>query len=450
MEHAKIKNVKARQIYDSRANPTVEVDIILEDGTQGRGMVPSGASTGRFEALELRDGGKSWDGKGVLKAVANVNTILGPALLGMDVREQKAVDQKLIELDGTPGKTNLGANAILGCSIAACWAAANYRHEPLYRYLGGERANTIPVPMVQIIGGGAHASMAVDIQDFLVIPLSASTFTGGYEMVVNVYNAAKKVFTEQGKPLCVADEGGFWPSGFRSNEEGIALLTESIRRAGYDPGKDMGIALDIASSEFYREEDGTYQLALEGRRFGRAEFVDLLCGWVEKYPIISLEDGASELDWEGTRLLTQRLGKKIQLIGDDLFTTNIQRIEKGAAMGCGNAVLIKMNQIGTISETLEAVACTRRHGYLPVVSARSGETEDCTIVHLAIAADAGQLKVGSAARSERTAKWNEAIRIEEALGGHAHYPADKIFTQAGIAIYARRDSGYSCAKESFS
>jgi enolase len=438
MKPYEIQTVRARQVYDSRANPTVEVDITLAEGTRGRGMVPSGASTGKFEALELRDGGQSWDGKGVLKAVENVNTILGPALAGMDTRDQKALDQKLIELDGTPGKANLGANALLGCSMAACWAAANFRREPLYRYLGGTLANTIPVPMVQIIGGGAHANMAVDIQDFLVIPLSASSFTSGYEMVVNVYNAAKKVFTEQGKPLALADEGGFWPSGFRSNEEGIALLTESIRRAGYNPGKDVGIALDIASSEFYNERDGTYEFALEGRGFERKAFIELLCGWVEKYPIISIEDGASELDWEGTKLLTERLGKKIQLIGDDLFTTNIQRIEKGVSMGCGNSVLIKMNQIGTISETLEAIAYTKQHGYLPVVSARSGETEDCTIVHLAIAANAGQLKVGSAARSERTAKWNETIRIEEALGACARYPGDKIFTEAGIAIYDRQ------------
>ncbi|MDR1179523.1 MAG: phosphopyruvate hydratase [Spirochaetales bacterium] len=437
MKPCEIKTVKARQVYDSRANPTVEVDIILAEGTLGRGMVPSGASTGKFEALELRDGGESWNGKGVLKAVENVNTVLGPALIGMDASEQKAIDQKLIELDGTPGKSRLGANAILGCSIAACWAAANYRREPLYRYLGGTLANTIPVPMVQIIGGGAHANMAIDIQDFLVIPLSASSFTSGYEMIVNVYNAAKKVFTEQGKPLAVADEGGFWPSGFHNNEEGIALLTESIRKAGYNPGRDIAIALDIASSEFYNEQDGTYRLTLENRSLDRTAFIDLLCGWVEKYPIISLEDGASELDWEGTKLLTERLGKKIQLIGDDLFTTNIQRIKKGVSMGCGNSVLIKMNQIGTISETMEAIAYTKQHGYLPVVSARSGETEDCTIVHLAIATNAGQLKVGSAARSERTAKWNEIIRIEEALGNCACYPSDTIFTDAGIAIYNR-------------
>jgi enolase len=430
-----IQKVKARQIYDSRANPTVEVDIVLNDGTWGRGMVPSGASTGKFEALELRDGGRSWGGKGVLKAVENVNTVLGPALVGQNVCDQKGIDEKLIQLDGTQDKSRLGANAILGCSMAACWAAANYHRIPLYRYLGGALANTIPVPMVQIIGGGAHANMAIDIQDFLVIPLSAKTFAAGYEMVVNVYNAAKEVLREQGKALSLADEGGFWPTGFHRNEEGIALLTESIIRAGYEPGKDLSIALDIASSEFYREQDGTYHLTLEDRRLDRAALVDLLCGWVEKYPVISIEDGASELDWEGTQMLTGRLGGKIQIIGDDLFTTNIRRIEKGVSMGCANSVLIKMNQIGTISETMEAIAYTRQRGYLPVVSARSGETEDYTIVHLAVATNAGQLKVGSAARGERTAKWNEVIRIEEALGNSACYPGDTIFTAGGIDIY---------------
>jgi enolase len=434
MKHSKIKNVKARQIYDSRANPTVEVDIVLEDGAMGRGMVPSGASTGKFEALELRDGGKSWGGKGVLKAVENVNTVLGPAIIDMDVLDQKAIDRKLMETDGTPGKSRLGANAVLGCSLAACWAAANYCREPLYRYLGGAAANTIPVPMVQIIGGGAHAHHAVDIQDFLVIPLSARNFAAAYEMVVNVYIAAGRVFREAGKPLAIADEGGFWPSDFKTNEEGLILLTQSIQRAGYEPGRDVAIALDIASSEFYNEKDGTYHLALENRSLDRQGMVDLLCGWVDRYPIISIEDGASELDWEGNELLTKRLGKKIQLIGDDLFTTNIERIKKGVTLGCDNAVLIKMNQIGTISETLEAAAFTRSRGYLPVISARSGETEDCTIAHLAIASNAGQLKVGSAARSERTAKWNEVIRVEEALGEGAWYPGREIFTQAGLSL----------------
>ncbi len=434
MKPSAIKEVKARQIYDSRANPTVEVDIILENGVMGRGIVPSGASTGMFEALELRDGGDRFGGKGVDQAVSNVNNILGPALIGMDVTDQQAIDRKMIAMDGTPNKQNLGANAILGCSMAACWAGANYYGVPLYRYLGGALANTIPVPMVQIIGGGAHAAGAIDIQDFLVIPMSAKTFAKGYEMVVHVYNAAKKVFQKAGKPLSIADEGGFWPTDFRSNEEGLQLLTESIKLAGYEPGVDLGIALDIASSEFYNKEKGTYVLALEGRELTREEFVDMLCQWVEKYPIISIEDGSSELDWEGTRLLTQRLGKRIQLIGDDLFTTNIDRIKKGVEMGAANSVLIKMNQIGSITETMEAIEYTQKHGYLPVVSARSGETEDVTIVHLAIASKAGQLKVGSAARSERTVKWNEVIRVEEALGESANYPSTGVFTIQGLSL----------------
>ncbi len=434
MKPCAIKEVKARQIFDSRANPTVEVDITLENGVIGRGIVPSGASTGIFEALELRDGGNLYAGKGVLKAVENVNKILGPALIGMDVTDQQAIDRKMIDMDGTPNKSKLGANAILGCSMAACWAGANYMGLPLYRYLGGALANTIPVPMVQIIGGGAHAAGAIDVQDFLVIPMSAKTFTEGYTMVVQVYNAAKKVFTKACKPLSIADEGGFWPTDFKSNEEGLQLLTESIKLAGYEPGVDVGIALDIASSEFYDKEKGTYKLELEGKELTREEFVEMLCQWVDKYAIISIEDGSSELDWEGTRLLTEKLGKRIQLIGDDLFTTNIQRIKQGVAMGAANSVLIKMNQIGSITETMEAIEYTQKQGYLPVVSARSGETEDTTIVHLAIASKAGQLKVGSAARSERTVKWNEVIRIEEALGESANYPSIEVFTLQGLSL----------------
>ncbi len=432
MEGYKIASVKARQVFDSRANPTVEVDMVLEDGTLGRAMVPSGASTGQFEALELRDGGEYLNGKGVRNAVRNVNELIGPALIGMDCRDQKAIDKKMLELDGTSNKSNLGANAILGCSMAACWAAANYYHMPLYQYLGGAQATTIPVPMIQIIGGGAHAAMAIDIQDFLVIPLKAESFEKGYEMVVNVYFAAKKLFKELGKPLSVADEGGFWPTGFSSNEDGVALLTESIRRAGYEPGVEMGIALDVAASEFYHAEKGTYVLALENRELDTAAFVDMLCEWVEKYPIISIEDGVAEEDWEGMQLLSQKLGQKIQLIGDDIFTTNLERIKRGVRLGCNNAVLIKLNQIGTVSETLQAIEYTKTHGYLPVISARSGETEDSIITHLAVATNAGQLKVGSVARSERTAKWNEVIRIEEQLGDSAYYPAEKIFTESCI------------------
>lgn len=427
-----IREVQARQVYDSRANPTVEVDMILEDGTMGRGMVPSGASTGKYEALELRDGGPGWGGKGVSKAVQNVRNILGPALMGMDVRDQAAIDQKLIGLDGTPDKSSLGANAILGCSMAACRAGANGYKLPLYRYLGGALANTLPVPMVQIIGGGAHAADAIDIQDFLVIPLNAPTFAHGYGMVARVYDAARRVFQKRGKPLSIADEGGFWPTGFQTNEEGLALLVDSIREAGFEPGKDLGVALDVAASEFYDRDSGTYRLRLEDRSLTTGQMVDMLCDWASRYPIISIEDGVSEFDWAGARLLTEKLGKQVQLIGDDLFTTNIARIRRGVEEGCYNAVLIKMNQIGTVTETLEAIDFTKRRGYLPVVSARSGETEDETIVHLAIATNAGQLKVGSAARSERTAKWNEALRAEEALGASGKYPGGGLFTDAGI------------------
>ena len=432
MKKNQIQSIHARQVYDSRANPTVEVDILLEDGTMGRGIVPAGASTGKFEALELRDGGESFCGKGIQKVLQNISNIIAPALVGMDVCDQRAIDATLIGLDGTPNKEKLGANAILGCSMAACWAAANATKQPLYRYLGGALASTLPVPMVQIIGGGAHANSAIDIQDFLVIPLCGKNFAESYAMVVDVYNAAKKVFQKAGKPLSIADEGGFWPTDFKTNEEGLALLTESIRLAGYVPGKDMAIALDIASSEFYDEAEERYHFRLENRTFTREGFVDLLCEWVEKYPIISIEDGASELDWEGNRLLTEKLGGRIQLIGDDLFTTNLTRIQKGVQEKCGNAVLIKMNQIGTITETIEAIRYTQACGYLPVVSARSGETEDTTIVHLAIATNAGQLKVGSAARSERTVKWNEVLRIEESLASSGHYPAAAVFEGIGI------------------
>jgi len=427
MPSYKVQNVLARQVFDSRANPTVEVDVVLENGAVGRGTVPSGASTGVYEALELRDGGDRFGGKGVGKALENVRRELAPAIIGMDATDQAAIDSRMIELDGTPAKSRLGANAILACSMAAAWAAANAAGQPLFRYLGGANARTLPVPMIQIIGGGAHAVGSVDIQDYLVVPMSAASFEQGFEMVVDVYNATKKVFAKAGKPLSTADEGGFWPTGFTSNEEGLALITEGIKLAGYKPFDDIAIALDIASSEFYNKDRQTYSLHLEGLELSREKFVDKLCGWADRYPIISIEDGSSELDWEGAVLLTQKLGKRIQLIGDDLFTTSIPRIKEGVDRGACNAVLIKMNQIGTITETLEAIEYTRNVGYLPVVSARSGETEDHTIVHLAVAANCGQLKVGSVARGERTVKWNEAIRVEQMLGKHGTYPSGEIF-----------------------
>ncbi len=428
MTDYRIKSVKARQVFDSRANPTVEVDITLECGAFGRGIVPSGASTGKYEALELRDQDASvLGGKSVRKAIDNINNIIAPKLIGLDATDQVYIDKMMIALDGTENKSNLGANAILGCSMAVAYAAANAKGEPLFRYLGGSNAKTVPVPMIQIIGGGAHAANAIDIQDFLVIPMSAESFEDGFAMVVNVYNATKKIFTEKGKPLSIADEGGFWPTDFKSNEEGLILLTEGIKRAGYEPMKDVAIALDIASSEFYNEEKGTYVFSLENKEMTREEFVDLLCDWVDKYPIISIEDGCAESDWEGSVLLTQRLGRKIQLIGDDLFTTNTERIKKGVEMGACNAVLIKLNQIGSITETMDAIELTKNSGYLPVISARSGETEDAIIVHLSMATNAGQLKVGSVARSERAAKWNEAIRMEEYLGESGYSPSADIF-----------------------
>ena len=362
-------------------------------------------------------------------AIRNVEEILAPFLIGRQADRQTELDRGMIALDGTPNKSRLGANAILGCSMAVAYAAAAAKGEPLYRYLGGAQARILPVPMIQIIGGGAHAAGAIDIQDFLVIPMSAPSFEQGFAMVVDVYNATKKVFRKYGKPLAIADEGGFWPTDFKSNEEGLALLLEGIELAGYRPMEDIAIALDIASSEFYDEASEEYVFALENKRMSREEFVDLLCSWVDKYPIISIEDGCSELDWKGHALLTEKLGGRIQLIGDDLFTTNLERIRKGVAMHACNSVLIKMNQIGTMTETLEAIELTKNSGYLPVISARSGETEDATIVHLALATNAGQLKVGSVARSERAAKWNEAIRIEQALGADADYPGGAVFSR---------------------
>lgn len=427
MKDTRIKQIITRQVLDSRANPTVEVDVILECGASGRGTVPSGASTGEFEALELRDKGKEYGGKAVRTALKNINEIIAPELIGKDALRQASLDRLMIELDGTKNKSRLGANAILGCSMAIAHAAANAMGEPLFRYLGGVNAKTIPVPMIQIIGGGAHAVNSIDIQDFLAIPLSAKCFEEGIEMIANVYNGTKKVFTRTGRPLSIADEGGFWPTDFTCNEDGLKLLTEGIIEAGYVPGVDIGIALDIAASEFYDKEKKLYKLNLENKELTTQEFVELLCGWVEKYAIVSMEDCCSEFDWEGHSLITEKLGKKIQIIGDDLFTTNIERIQYGISKGACNSVLIKMNQIGTITETLDAVEYTKNAGYLPVISARSGETEDSTIVHIAIATNGGQLKVGSIARTERTVKWNEGIRMEEMLGDMAYYPSASIF-----------------------
>lgn len=425
MSNTTIKQVKARQIFDSRANPTVEVDIVLESGIMGRGLVPSGASTGIFEAVELRDQNpRILGGKSVLKAVNNVNGIIAPKIVGLDVMDQAMIDRLLLELDGTPNKAKLGANAILGVSMAAAWSAANSQNIPLYRYLGGSNARILPVPMIQIIGGGKHAGQTIDIQDYLVIPVGAHTFSEAIEMVVNVYHATRQVFIEKGKPVSVADEGGFWPT-FTSNTEGLDLLVAGIEKAGYRPGEEVAIALDIASSHFYK--DGKYRFSLENREMDQEEFADVLVSWVDKYPILSIEDGMAEDDWDGWEKLAAKLKSRIQLIGDDIFVTNVERIKRGLETGIANGVLIKLNQIGTITETMEAVDVTKNGGCLPVISARSGETEDATIVHLAIATGAGQLKVGSVARSERAAKWNEGIRIEEQLGSSGLYPGRELF-----------------------
>jgi len=423
--HTRIEEVRARQVFDSRGHPTVEVDVLLEGGAVGRGTVPSGASTGRFEALELRDGDPTrFSGRSVRKAVANVNERIAPRVLGMDALQQRVIDQAMIALDGTADKSELGANAILGVSMAVAWAGANASRLPLYRYLGGAEGRTLPLPMVQVIGGGLHAGKSVDVQDFMVIPVGARTYSNAIEMVASVYHAARAVFGDRGKPVSVADEGGLWPT-FGSNVEGLDLVVASIEEAGYAPGKDVAIALDVASSHFF--EQGMYRFALEGRARDARDFVRLLVSWVDQYPILSIEDGMAEDDWAGWQELTGALGRRVQLVGDDLFATNTRRIKQGLDERVANAVLIKMNQIGTLTETMEAVALTRRGGYLPVISARSGETEDTTIAHLAVATNAGQIKVGSMARSERTVKWNELLRIEEGLGEEALFPGASIF-----------------------
>ncbi|MBP1931256.1 phosphopyruvate hydratase [Ammoniphilus resinae] len=421
----KIAEIRARQVFDSRSNPTVEVDVILQSGAMGRAIVPSGASTGIYEALELRDQDPSrYMGKSVFQAVTNVKDILAPQLIGMDASDQRALDNRMILLDGTENKSRLGANAILGISMAAAKACANQLKMPLYRYLGGAQAHLLPMPMIQIIGGGLHADSVIDLQDFLVIPVGAGSFSQAMEMTYNVYNATKKVYHEHNLDISVSDEGGFWPR-FSSNEQAMQILTQGIQYANYIPGQDVAIALDVASSHFYKDQK--YHFAAENKEMTTEEFVDILESWVDKYPIISMEDCCAEDDWSGWELVSNRLGQRIQLIGDDLFTTNIQRIQKGVELGVCNSVLIKMNQIGTLTETLDAIEETKKAGYLPVVSARSGETEDTTMVDLCLATNAGQIKVGSIARSERLAKYNELLRIEEELGESGIFARREVF-----------------------
>ena len=424
----KIDTIEAFQIFDSRGNPTVEVAVTLEDGPRGSGLVPSGASTGQFEALELRDGDARFRGKSVHKAVGNIEKIIAPALRGRDVFDQEGIDRRMIELDGTGNKSRLGANAILGVSMAVARAAAAARRAALFDYLGNGRGRLLPLPEIQIIGGGAHANWRIEVQDFLLIAVGATHYAQTLEMTFNVYHAAGDILKERSRYCGLADEGGFWPD-VRSHAEVFEILMEAIQRAGYVPGVDVALSLDIAASDLYRPENGTYRFELEDATYRSDEFVDLLISWCETYPIISLEDPLADTDWEGWSTICHALGRKVQLIGDDLFTTNIERIQKGIEKGVANSVLIKPNQIGTVTETLEAIELTKQAGWLPVVSARSGETEDAFISHLAVAANAGQLKVGSFARSERMVKWNEVLRIERTLGKRAQFEGGRIFNR---------------------
>lgn len=424
---SKIIDIKAREIIDSRGNPTVEADVFLESGGVGRAAVPSGASTGQREAVELRDGDKSrYLGKGVLNAVAAINGELRDAIVGMDSHDLVAIDHKMIDLDGTPNKSRLGANALLAISMAAARAAANHAGKPLYSYLGGENAVVMPVPMMNIINGGSHADNSVDLQEFMIVPVGASSLSEAVRYGAEVFHALKKVLNDRGLSTAVGDEGGFAPD-LPSNEAAIEVIIEAISNAGFEAGKDIMLGLDAASSEFYK--DGLYDLASEGRKLTSAEFADLLESWVNKYPIITIEDGMDENDWDGWKLLTEKIGDRVQLVGDDLFVTNTSILEQGIEKGVANSILIKVNQIGTLTETLAAIDMAKAAGYTAVVSHRSGETEDTTISDLAVATNAGQIKTGSLSRSDRVAKYNQLIRIEEELDGRATYPGASVFTR---------------------
>jgi enolase len=422
-----IVDVIAREILDSRGNPTVEADVLLESGVMGRAAVPSGASTGTREAIELRDGDKQrYLGKGVLKAVEYVNTEIAEAIIGLDAAEQAFIDQTMIDLDGTENKSRLGANAILAVSMAVARAAAEDSGLPLYRYLGGSAKMQLPVPMMNIINGGAHANNNIDMQEFMIIPVGAPTFREALRYGAEVFHALKQLIDEKGMPTTVGDEGGFAPN-LPSNEAALQLIVEGIEAAGYVPGADVAIGLDCASSEFYKE--GLYHLDSEGLKLTSAQFVDYLANWVDKYPIVSIEDGMSESDWDGWKLLTQRLGKSVQIVGDDVFVTNTKILREGIRLGLANSILIKVNQIGTLTETFAAIEMAKRAGYTAVISHRSGETEDSTIADIAVATNALQIKTGSASRSDRMAKYNQLLRIEEDLGDTAAYPGRDAYYQ---------------------
>ncbi len=424
-----ILDVIGRQILDSRGNPTVEVDVELASGGWGRAAVPSGASTGSFEAVELRDGGKAYGGKGVLNAVGFVNEQIAEALIGVDAIDQREVDRLMIEADGTPNKGRFGANAILGASLAVARAAADALGIPLYRYLGGVNAHVLPVPMMNILNGGKHADNNVDLQEFMCVPVGAATFSEGLRMSVEVFHSLRKVLNGRGLSTSVGDEGGFAPN-LTSNEDAIKVILEAIEKAGYRPGADVAIALDPAASEFFDSEEGVYVLESEKRTLSPVEMAAYYADLCGRYPIVSVEDGMAEEDWDGWAALTEMVGDKVQLVGDDLFVTNVERLKMGIDRGVANSILIKLNQIGTLTETLDTISMANRAGYTAVVSHRSGETEDSTIADLVVATNAGQIKTGAPSRGERTAKYNQLLRIEEQLGDLAYYP--------GISAFGRR------------
>ena len=415
-----IEIIHARQILDSRGNPTIEVDVVTDAGAFGRAAVPSGASTGIHEAMELRDGGSIWMGKGVALAVEHVNEVLNEELHGIDVTEQRLIDQIMIDVDGTENKSNLGANAILGVSLAVAKAAAETVRQPLYRYIGGANVGVLPVPMMNILNGGSHADNKIDIQEFMVMPVGASSFSEGLRMGTEIFHSLKEVLRAEGHSTNVGDEGGFAPN-LKSNDEGVEFVLRAIEKAGYKPGDDVLLAFDAAASEFYDKKSGIYKFDSTGDEMSGEEMVEFWCNWSKKYPIVSIEDGLDEDDWDSWKLLTERLGKDVQLVGDDLFVTNVNRLSKGIDQGVANSILVKVNQIGTLSETMDAVEMAHKAGYTSVMSHRSGETEDTTIADLAVALKTGQIKTGSASRSDRIAKYNQLLRIEEELGGMAIY-----------------------------
>jgi len=420
----KISKVKAREILDSRGNPTVEVDVILSNNVVGRAAVPSGASTGEHEALELRDGDKKrYLGKGVLKAVDNVNTLIAKKVKGMEVSDQKKIDKAMLELDGTDNKAKLGANAILGVSLAVARAAATSEKKPLYQYLGGTKAKVLPVPLMNVLNGGLHADNNLDLQEFMIAPAGLGSFREALRSAAEVFHALKKILKDRGEATSVGDEGGFAPN-LKSNEEAVQVIVQAIEKAGYKPGKDIFIALDPAASSVY--ENSKYELKSENRSLSNSQMTGLFADWVSKYPIISIEDGLAEDDWSGWKELTDKLGKKIQLIGDDLFVTNVKRLQMGIDKGVANSILIKVNQIGSLTETLDTINLAKKAGYTAVISHRSGETEDTTIADLVVATGVGQIKTGSLCRSERVAKYNQLLRIEEELGKKAEYYGKRI------------------------